>query len=259
MSNRSVVHFVCICWLIAVSLIHSSIANHLTKNSSAVVSKASERTSISQILEDDNLESALKNFLDEWDRIHRSRDHSLSNTNDSVITNQLIAGNTDSEFNETFGWQSDSAQVSVSSTSALTAAVASIRHKRRYGTDNLEELFERRVDEEDEASEGNCTRCVRHEEAKSRRLENIKVNILNKLGLKAAPNITGKPLPRIPPLHHLLDRYNMLGDDPRVTGPQLLSDFMEDQDSTQTRDNEDFEDFFVSAERSISFAQQRMY
>jgi hypothetical protein len=130
-------------------------------------------------------------------------------------------------------------------------------YERSYRDDNesLHRVIEEFTNDELSQTE-NCTRCVMHEEAKTRRLETIKVNILNKLGLKVAPNITGKSLPRIPPLHYLLDRYNMLGDDPRVSGPQQHNSYLDDHDHTLDKDDEaDYEEFFVNAERSISFAQ----
>ncbi|RWS12911.1 Growth/differentiation factor 8-like protein [Dinothrombium tinctorium] len=109
----------------------------------------------------------------------------------------------------------------------------------------------------------NCTRCVMHEEARQRRLQEIKLDILNKLGLKQAPNVTSKTLPRIPPLHHLLDRYGILGDDPQTLssssrpGQDSPPYDEEEMPSDQPPDAEDDgEDFYVNTERAISFAQK---
>ncbi|XP_054164627.1 growth/differentiation factor 8-like [Oppia nitens] len=299
-------------------------------------------SSINEIITDeDNLEEALKKFIQVWDRTHglthdssgsdgdSSHHHhlqtssstsgsaaSLSNSNHN---NSLKDINTFNNNNNTTsmsyllsGYQSDAASPSASSSSSSSSAADSLltadhqqdfqtliaqtlakqltnkkkkNKKKQQTTKNNGNDDDVVVDDDDDddhddeddddlaydeqsLSGVNCTRCVLHEEAKTRRLETIKVNILNKLGLKSAPNITGKPLPRIPPLHHLLDRYNMLGDDPRLlTGQQLFNGFnIDDNDQTIDKDgdndgiggggDDDYEEFFVNAERSISFAQK---
>ena len=263
MSNRLCPKFIILLILILI-LIHNSIASHLKKKSSHIVSGDSSETSekrdmYDMILDADNLEAALKRFLEVWDETHGTKYSGAINTTNNLISNKtnhhLVVDKSSSNNSlELSGWQSDSTNSgSTHSGSAqqLTQIMLNSWTKQLNKYNNLE--FE------DENSSINCSRCVLHEEAKSRRLENIKVNILNKLGLKVAPNITGKLLPRIPPLHHLLDRYNMLGDDPRVSGPQMLNSFMEDHDHIQDKDRDDFEEFFVNAERSISFAQNRKY
>jgi len=89
----------------------------------------------------------------------------------------------------------------------------------------------------------NCSSCIRREELRKRNLEVIKDQILIKLGMISAPNMTGRHPPRIPPLDHLLDRYGMQGDAPQKgfqTGPVL--------------DEED-DDFHARTEKVIAFAQ----
>lgn len=54
-----------------------------------------------------------------------------------------------------------------------------------------------------------------HEEIRALSLEAIKEQILNKLGLKQAPNMTGRALPRIPPISKLMDMYGMQADQPQ--------------------------------------------
>ena len=61
----------------------------------------------------------------------------------------------------------------------------------------------------------NCSSCIRREEVRMRNLEVIKDQILSKLGMRTAPNMTGRHPPRIPPLDHLLDLYGMQGDAPQ--------------------------------------------
>ncbi|CAG2161864.1 unnamed protein product, partial [Oppiella nova] len=279
------------------SLINHCIASHLSKstqNFDQNISNTQHKTGLQNTIldEEENLEVALKKFIEAWDRSHGTT-HTNTNThhdidryhrnhhnnsitnNELIITSQHLAANnststpeqrlssqtgdnqlqsdspdSDSPFMPPIWSRSlrNSAQTSHTSDTSLSSNA----HKSSNEED--EQLEDLTVDEE--FSSHNCTRCVLHEEAKSRRLETIKVNILNKLGLKVAPNITGKSLPRIPPLHHLLDRYNMLGDDPRVSGPQLLNSFIEDNDHTIDKEEEDLEEFFVNAERSISFAQK---
>lgn len=61
-----------------------------------------------------------------------------------------------------------------------------------------------------------CNACRMHEEIRALSLEAIKEQILNKLGLKQAPNMTGRALPRIPPISKLMDIYGMQGDQPQL-------------------------------------------
>ncbi|XP_058804008.1 growth/differentiation factor 8 [Phymastichus coffea] len=63
-----------------------------------------------------------------------------------------------------------------------------------------------------------CNACRMHEEIRAMSLEAIKEQILNKLGLKQAPNMTGRALPRIPPISKLMDMYGMQADQPMEPG-----------------------------------------
>jgi len=63
-----------------------------------------------------------------------------------------------------------------------------------------------------------CNACKMHEEIRALSLEAIKEHILTKLGLKQAPNITGRALPRIPPISKLMDMYGMQADQPLEPG-----------------------------------------
>ncbi|KAF4533329.1 hypothetical protein B566_EDAN004450 [Ephemera danica] len=78
-----------------------------------------------------------------------------------------------------------------------------------------------------------CSTCRIRQELRNMSLLVIKEQILNKLGLKHAPNITGRAIPKIPPLHHLFDRYGvqgMQGDQPdRFFQPGPMK-FEEDDD-----------------------------
>ncbi|XP_033226501.1 growth/differentiation factor 8 [Belonocnema kinseyi] len=68
-----------------------------------------------------------------------------------------------------------------------------------------------------QASSG-CNACRMHEEIRALSLEAIKEQILNKLGLKQAPNMTGRALPRIPPIDKLMDMYGVQADQPLEPG-----------------------------------------
>lgn len=193
-----------------------------------------------QSVNNESLEEALKKFLDEWDRTHGPK----GAPNASMQRNATLQNQTMSSHH-----------------SALPRVIPPIWAKhRQLHTDQLLSMFENVRGQSDISEDNdlrdsethNCTRCVMHEEARSRRLESIKNDILNKLGFSSAPNITGKSLPRIPPLHHLLDRYGMMGDDPHAAGSGYL-----DEQEAHSSDNEDYEEFYVNAERSISFAQSR--
>ncbi|KAM4559100.1 growth/differentiation factor 8 [Odontesthes bonariensis] len=62
-----------------------------------------------------------------------------------------------------------------------------------------------------------CATCDVRQQIKTMRLNAIKSQILSKLQMKEAPNISrdivNQLLPKAPPLQQLLDQYDMLGDD----------------------------------------------
>ncbi|XP_053327835.1 growth/differentiation factor 8-like [Spea bombifrons] len=62
-----------------------------------------------------------------------------------------------------------------------------------------------------------CSACTWRQNSKSSRLEAIKIQILSKLRLEQAPNISKDAikhlLPKAPPLEELIDQYDVQGDD----------------------------------------------
>lgn len=96
-----------------------------------------------------------------------------------------------------------------------------------------------------------CSFCRMRQELRNLSLAAIKEQVLSKLGMKQAPNMTGRQLPKLPPLRHLIDLYGMgvlvpsqgmQGDEPFKPGPLVL-------------DEED--DFHARTEKVIAFAQPR--
>ncbi|XP_046747385.1 growth/differentiation factor 8-like [Diprion similis] len=65
-----------------------------------------------------------------------------------------------------------------------------------------------------QAAGGSCNACRMHEDLRALSLQAIKEQILSKLGLKQAPNMTGRPLPKIPPISRLMDLYGIQSDQP---------------------------------------------
>ena len=65
--------------------------------------------------------------------------------------------------------------------------------------------------------EGLCNACLWRQNTKSLRLEAIKIQILSKLRLETAPNISKDAvrqlLPKAPPLRELIDQYDVQRDD----------------------------------------------
>lgn len=108
----------------------------------------------------------------------------------------------------------------------------------------------------------NCTSCIQREELRRRNLEVIKDQILSKLGMQRAPNMTGRLPPRIPPLDHLLDLYGMQGDAPpgRHSAGVHHHAHHQHQQSDQAfqtgpvYDEED-DDFHARTEKVIAFSQ----
>ncbi|GAB6028092.1 Growth/differentiation factor 11 [Chamberlinius hualienensis] len=93
----------------------------------------------------------------------------------------------------------------------------------------------------------NCSRCPLLEETINVTKEAIKLQILSKLGLKVAPNITKRALPRIPPLDHLLDKYGMQSD----MGTTQQNTFKPGPVYEEAED-----DYHAKMEKIISFAQE---
>lgn len=82
--------------------------------------------------------------------------------------------------------------------------------------------------------DGGCNACRMHEEIRALSLEAIKEQILNRLGLKQAPNMTGRALPRIPPISKLMDMYGMQADQPQSQEPSITYHEQMDEYSAKT-------------------------
>lgn len=102
-----------------------------------------------------------------------------------------------------------------------------------------------------------CQSCIFRESLRNLSLQTIKEEILNKLGMKHAPNTTGRQLPKIPPLHHLLQIYEqhqglsgMQGDEPVRTAGSF-------KPGSVVQEEED--DYHARTERVIAFAQPCEY
>lgn len=88
-----------------------------------------------------------------------------------------------------------------------------------------------------------CSACVWREQSKVLRLETIKSQILSKLRLKQAPNISrevvNQLLPKAPPLQQLLDHHDFQGD------ASSLDDFL------------DTDEYHATTESVITMASER--
>lgn len=71
-------------------------------------------------------------------------------------------------------------------------------------------------DTDSKSNESTCSVCELKELNKQRRLETIKNTILKKVGFTSnnLPNMTGKTIPKIPSIQHLLDYHEMQSDAP---------------------------------------------
>lgn len=93
---------------------------------------------------------------------------------------------------------------------------------------------------------GGCPACRLREEMKLYSLEQIKEQILTKLGIDQPPNTTGRALPKVPEV--LLDRYRKSG----LAVPGMLGD----QPIGRTPAEEEDDDFHVKTEKVIAFAHR---
>lgn len=92
---------------------------------------------------------------------------------------------------------------------------------------------------------GDCSGCAVHSQLKIFSLDNIKKQILSALGMEAAPNVTGRTLPEIPPLQSIADFQGMQSDQPGSPfrpGTSLL---------------EEVDDYAATIEKIYAFAQPR--
>lgn len=97
----------------------------------------------------------------------------------------------------------------------------------------VEEEEEEAEEEEEEEAAGarQCSACAWREQSRALRLETIKSQILSKLRLKHAPNISRavaeQLLPRAPPLQRLLDQHDFQGDAAGTGAARELDEFTE--------------------------------
>ncbi|XP_012258139.2 growth/differentiation factor 8 [Athalia rosae] len=91
---------------------------------------------------------------------------------------------------------------------------------------------------------GSCNACRMHEDIRALSLQAIKVQILSKLGLKQAPNMTGRALPKIPPISRLMDMYGIQSDQP----------IMDQLEPGITR-HEEVDEYAAKTENVIALAQ----
>ncbi|KAF6361838.1 myostatin [Rhinolophus ferrumequinum] len=79
------------------------------------------------------------------------------------------------------------------------------------------DLNENSEQKENVEKEGLCNACTWRQNTKSSRIEAIKIQILSKLRLETAPNISKDAirqlLPKAPPLRELIDQYDVQRDD----------------------------------------------
>ena len=62
----------------------------------------------------------------------------------------------------------------------------------------------------------NCTQCQIRDEMKRLRIEAIKSQILSKLRLTSAPNVTARRIPSIPLIQRIMEEYEMQKDAPHM-------------------------------------------
>lgn len=95
------------------------------------------------------------------------------------------------------------------------------------------------LDEDATTGSHECSACVWREQSKVLRLETIKSQILSKLRLKQAPNISrevvNQLLPKAPPLQQLLDHHDFQGDAASSSSQDM--EFMEEDEYHATTES----------------------
>lgn len=111
-----------------------------------------------------------------------------------------------------------------------------------------------------------CSSCTNTmEESQRIQIENIKTDILNKLGMRSVPNITKKAMPKIPPLRHLFANDLLMQGDSADSASKSSHNnhdpfsMFQDDYFGPVQSNKEEEHFFVNAEKSVVFAQAREF
>lgn len=102
-----------------------------------------------------------------------------------------------------------------------------------------------------------CQSCIFREGLRNLSLQTIKEEILSKLGMKHASNTTGRQLPKIPPLHHLLQIYEQQQGVPGMQGDEPVRASGSFKPGSVVQEEED--DYHARTERVIAFAQPCEY
>lgn len=232
--------------LIILSLFDRSYAVPTTDRRSESSSGAPQ-LSLEGLLSNPNLEDAIQRLTAAW---HSA--NSLDTPTKQILISNLI---------------SSSSSPSSSSSSNSSTATPTDHHSRARRSLSPTQALDN--SSSDESYGANCTKCRDKDEARALRIEAIKAGILSKLGFERAPNVSAKSLPKIPPISHFLDRYQISGNieqngfkgkhgeneklfnsyRKRHANPDYFGPLKLEQDSI-------VDEYFVSAERSIVFAQK---
>ncbi|RZF40211.1 hypothetical protein LSTR_LSTR016763 [Laodelphax striatellus] len=121
-------------------------------------------------------------------------------------------------------------------------------------------------------SAAKCGPCQRHEELRNISLAHIKMQVLEKLGLKHPPNVTGRSrdLHDKPQLRQLMSMYGLAAarerdrdrESPQLHTPGMLGDQPEQQQQQQQPFRPmqpDDDDDHAKTERIFAFPQQREF
>jgi hypothetical protein len=134
------------------------------------------------------------------------------------------------------------------------ANVSGIRGALSRRSDRAPDQLNETEDEVTTPASG-CQSCLFREGLRNLSLQTIKEEILNKLGMKHAPNTTGRMLPKIPPLHHLLQIYEQ--QQQQQGQGQGLSGMQGDEPvrTAGSVEQEEEDDYHARTDRVIAFAQ----
>lgn len=211
---------------------------------------------LKRAIREENREEALKTFLEEWESIHPSSSSSpvpsssSSSFSFSSSSSSSFSSLTDTAINNHPGIGNSIADHATSI--AISSATDHSELHESIASSSL------RV-EDKQSYHPKCNSCVLRETARQRRLHDIQVEILKKLGLKHAPNITHKSIvPSIPPLQQVLKQYTSddmpyEDDELMMNDPSFSSVDSEDYDG----DDDSDEDYGVDTSKALSFAQKR--
>ena len=226
-------------------------------------------------LSSDDLDQAVASFVKQWSHLHTDLDQSTQVRLQYLIAspaihkyNQLIENvkTTAHAHNQTLLNAIQVAQQLLQAAPADSSQEAISNDDQNLEMVKIPLLDRKRRSSPTAETTANCSRCMEHEHARLRRIEEIKSEILSKLSMTNPPPSVNQSLPRLPIIQNLLNQQRGISLPPARKRPVSDNSFNEEtnDDHLMAKDQQfpsshdiDGEEFYVNAKSSFTFAQAR--